>query len=288
MSAYWVWATSGIGKKSIYHPEVKIEMVLSGTIVIEIEGTQKTFSAGDIYIIPPNTVYRRVQYSKDIKLRNVIFLPMAIAPTPEHFFYREFVEPLMEQRLIFPPLLQPGHPAYDTVREQILLLDDCKIYTSNYKAKRYALLIHICTALLPYCQVIDSVRPVPNVPNDTIRNCMRFIHNHYFQKITLQRLADFCHLNPRYLCELFKSYTGQTIFAYITHYRIEAATELLQREDLPVSKIAELVGFRSESLFYEKFRLITGTTPTPTAKTMPTQKSKNAPDRNFPVRCIAA
>ena len=261
MSAYWVWASSGIGKKSIYHPEVKIEMVLSGTIVIEIEGTQKTFSTGDIYIIPPNTVYRRVQYSKDIKLRNVIFLPMAIAPTPEHFFYREFVEPLMEQRLIFPPLLQPGHPAYDTVREQILSLDDCKIYTSNYKAKRYALLIHICTALLPYCQVIDSVRPVPNVPNDTIRNCMRFIHNHYFQKITLQRLADFCHLNPHYLCELFKSYTGQTIFAYITHYRIEAATELLQREDLPVSKIAELVGFRSESLFYEKFRLITGTTP---------------------------
>ena len=261
MSAYWVWATSGIGKKRIYHPEVKIEMVLSGTITIEIEGTQKTFSAGDIHILPPNTVYRRVHYSKDIKLRNVIFLPMAIAPTPEHFFYKEFVEPLMEQRLIFPPLLQPGHPAYDTVREQILSLDDCKIYTSNYKAKRYALLIHICTALLPYCQVIDSVKPVPNVPNETIRNCMRFIHNHYFQKITLQRLADFCHLNPRYLCELFKSYTGQTIFEYITRYRIEAAAELLQREDLPISKVSELVGFHSESLFYEKFRKIMGTTP---------------------------
>lgn len=261
MSAYWVWATSGIGKKRIYHPEVKIEMVLSGTTVLEIEGTQKTFSTGDIYIISPNTVYRRVHYSKDIKLRNVIFLPMAIAPTPEHFFYREFVEPLMEQRLIFPPLLQPGHPAYDTVREQILSLDDCKIYTSNYKAKRYALLIHICTALLPYCQVIDSVKPVPNVPNETIRNCMRFIHNHYFQKITLQRLADFCHLNPRYLCELFKSYTGQTIFEYITRYRIEAAAELLQREDLPISKVSELVGFHSESLFYEKFRKIMGTTP---------------------------
>jgi len=261
MSAYWVWATSGIGKKSVYHPETKIEMVISGSITMEIEGVRQLFSQGDIYIIPPNTVYRRISYSKDVNLRNVVFLPAAIAPTPEHFFYREFVEPLMEQRLIFPPLLQPGHPAYDTVREQILSLDDCKIYTSNYKAKRYALLIHICTALLPYCQVIDSVKPVPNVPNETVRNCMRFIHNHYYQKITLQRIANICHLNSHYLCDLFKSYMGQTIFEYLARYRIEAAAELLKKEDLPVSRVAEMVGFCSESLFYQKFKAFTGTTP---------------------------
>ena len=261
MSAYWIWAKAGIGKKSVYHPETKIEMVISGTITIEIEGVQKVFSEGDIYIIPSNTVHRRVCYSEDIKLRNVIFLPMAIAPTPEHFFYKEFVEPLMEQRLILPDYLQPGHPAYDTVREQILSLDDCKIYTSNYKAKRYALLIQICAALLPHCQVIDSSKPVPNIPNDTIRNCMRYIHNHYQQKITLTRLATFCHLNSHYLCELFKEYTGQTIFEYLSRYRIEAAAELLQREDLPVSRVAELSGFRSESLFYQKFKEFTGMTP---------------------------
>ena len=261
MSAYWVWATSGMGKRSVYHPEIKIELVISGTITMEIDGIQNDFSQGDIYIIPPNTAYRRVRYSKDIRLRNVVFLPMAIAPTPEHFFYREFVGPLIEQRLRLPSCLQSGHPAYDTVREQILSLDDCKIYTSNYKAKRYALLIHICTALLPYCQIIDDMKPIPNVPNETIRNCMRFIHNHYYEKITLQRLADFCHLNPHYLCDLFKEYTGQTVVAYLTRYRIEAAAELLLREDLPVSQIAELTGFRSESLFYQKFKEFTGMTP---------------------------
>ncbi len=261
MSAYWVWPAAGMGKRSFYHPETKIEMVIRGSITMEIGDTQRAFNEGDIYIVPPNVVQKRICYSADVKLRNVIFLPMAIAPTPEHFFYREFAEPLMEQRLIFPPLIQPGHPAYDTVREQILSLDDCKIYTSNYKAKRYALLINICAALLPYCQVIDNTRPVPKVPNDTVRNCMRFIHNHYYQKITLDRLAAFCHLNSHYLCELFKNYTGQTVFEYLTRYRIEAAAELLQKEDLPVSKVAELVGFHSESLFYQKFKALTGMTP---------------------------
>ena len=54
---------------------------------------------------------------------------------------------------------------------------------------------------------------------------------------------------------------GQTIFEYLARYRIEAAAELLKKEDLPVSRVAEMVGFRSESLFYQKFKEHTGMTP---------------------------
>lgn len=261
MAAYWSKATWGITHKSVYHPEIKIVMVIAGAITTEIDGVQRLYLPGDIYIIPSNTVYRHISYSEDTVLHFIVFLPMAVAPSPEHFFYREFVKPLEEQRLILPQLLQPDHPAYEHIRQQFLISQACKIHTENYRAIRYALLVQICTALLPYCQVINGGNALPYMPNDSIRLCIRYIHNHYPKKLTLQNLANYCHLNPHYLCELFKSCTGQTIFDYITHYRIEAAADLLQREELPISKVAELVGFRSESLFYEKFRKIMGTTP---------------------------
>ena len=182
---------------------------------------------------------------------------MAVAPTTEHFFYREFVKPLEEERLI----LQPGHPVYAHILEQFRVSEACKPQTENYKCIRYALLVQICTALLPYCKKTDIENTVPHVTNEYVQLCMRYIRNHYLSKITLQNLADYCHLNPHYLCELFKSCTGQTITEYITRYRIEAAAQLIRSEDLPVGIVAELVGFRSESLFYEKFRKIMGTTP---------------------------
>ena len=73
--------------------------------------------------------------------------------------------------------------------------------------------------------------------------------------------SELCGVSESCFRRLFKEYTGQTVVAYLTRYRIEAAAELLLREDLPVSQIAELTGFRSESLFYQKFKEFTGMTP---------------------------
>ena len=126
--------------------------------------------------------------------------------------------------------------------------------------------MNICFVLMPHCQLISQDRPPATPGNETVRQCMLYIHNHLSHKLTLETLGQHCHVHPNYLCALFKDYTGQTVFEYLARYRIETAAQLLRNEELSAGKVAELVGFRSESLFFRKFKAITGLTPKAYAK----------------------
>ena len=244
-----------------YHPETELVHVIHGHIVTQLDGESKTFRSGDIFLIPSNTVHGYQFISEDAIFCSLTFSPAAIAMQPDHFFQKSFVTPLAEGRLQMPPLLQPGHPAYNVVQAHFETLKNCRIYSRDYQAHRFSGLMGICTALLPYCTVISDTLPAADTDNETIRLCMRYLHNRHREQITLEMLADYCHLHPNYLCALFKKHTGQTIFEYLARYRVETAAQLLKNEDISMSKVAELVGFRSESLFYQNFKKYLGVTP---------------------------
>lgn len=48
---------------------------------------------------------------------------------------------------------------------------------------------------------------------------------------------------------------------YQAKARVDAAVILLKNEELPMSRIAELAGFRSESVFYQRFKEQLGVSP---------------------------
>ena len=249
-----------------YHPEPEIVRILTGHVVIQLSGEPHTFREGDIFIIPSNTVHCYRYVSEDVKFCSLIFSPNAIAMQPTHFFQNAFVQPLADGRLQLPPLLQPGHPAYEAVCSQFDILKQCRMFTKNYQIHRFSALMAICAALYPHCTLTTGNQNISDPGNDAVRLCMRYIHNQLADKITLEILGQHCHLHPNYLCTLFKNYTGQTIFDYLTRYRIETAAQLLKNHELSAGKVGELVGFRSESLFYRTFKKVMGVTPKAYAK----------------------
>ena len=253
--------------KSEQHPDIEIAMQVAGTTVGEIQGQVVTYSEGDIWIIPSETQHRRISVSDDAVIHRIIFSAEAIQMQPNHFFQKGFVAPLLEGRLELPRSLKPGHPSYAAVRDALMDLDKCRIYEKNYKQNRLLVLMQICLAIMPYCKIKEDIAPaISDLSHDGVKLCMRYIHNHYAQKITLDEIAQYCHLHPNRLCAVFKKHTGQSVFDYLNKIRIETAAGLLQREDLPVSKVAELVGFRTECLFYKKFKQVMGVTPKNYAK----------------------
>lgn len=244
-----------------YHPEPEIVLLSQGSMTMQIGGETKIFSGGDIFIIPPNTVHLRTHYSEDAKIWTIVFSAEAIRMSPEHFFQKEFVQPLSEGRLEMPTLLQPGHPAYDEMHGLMSQLDRCLIAQENYRHQRLRILMSICLALLPHCRILSQVRPGSDPGHETVKLCMDFMLDHITEKLTLETIADHCHLHPNYLCALFKQYTGETVFEFRNRIRVEMAENLLRREEISVCKVAERTGFRNECQFYQKFKHYTGLTP---------------------------
>jgi len=114
-----------------------------------------------------------------------------------------------------------------------------------------------------YRTYVDEVNKVKkkNTHSKAVMLCLNYIDSHFNEKITVEELAEYVKLNPRYLTVLFKKEIGKTITEYITTMRVEVAQSLLARTEYTYAQIAYSLAFCSQSHFSKVFREHTGYTP---------------------------
>ncbi|RTE11266.1 response regulator transcription factor [Paenibacillus whitsoniae] len=88
-----------------------------------------------------------------------------------------------------------------------------------------------------------------------------YITSHIDQPLSRQYIADYIGLSPDYLVKLFKKETAISISDYITQERIRISKELLAHSDLPVSSIAQAVGYSNFAYFSTTFKKEVSMTP---------------------------
>ncbi len=81
-----------------------------------------------------------------------------------------------------------------------------------------------------------------------------YIHQHYFEKISLKQLASLEHFNATYYCEWFNKKMGVSPHTYIQNIRLKKARELLRETDLSVMEIAHRVGYEQQSSLTRLFK----------------------------------
>jgi AraC-like DNA-binding protein len=60
---------------------------------------------------------------------------------------------------------------------------------------------------------------------------------------------------------IFKELNGMSIYAFLTHQRIERAKELLSNHDYSIDQVARKVGYDRVSSFSRRFKQATGISP---------------------------
>jgi AraC-like DNA-binding protein len=68
-------------------------------------------------------------------------------------------------------------------------------------------------------------------------------------------------LSEFHFARLFKAATGDSPYQFVTRMRMERAKELLRKTRLPISQIAERVGFTKPNHFSARFRSVLGCPP---------------------------
>lgn len=97
--------------------------------------------------------------------------------------------------------------------------------------------------------------------NTAILNAKKYIDENYSQNLTLETIAEHCHLSPIYFHKKFVSLVGMTPHKYILMRRINTSKRLLLASDFSLAKIAFDCGFTSQSYFSYIFKKETGTSP---------------------------
>ena len=81
------------------------------------------------------------------------------------------------------------------------------------------------------------------------------------EDLSLSAVCGVLGISPSYLSHLFTKGLGVTFTEYLARLRVDAAKILLRTTDLPVSEIAERVGYRDPNYFIRSFKKIVGMTP---------------------------
>ena len=110
---------------------------------------------------------------------------------------------------------------------------------------------------------IPEAAPAAAVSRDalaqrTVEEIRCYIRNNYARPRTVQQIAGAVHLSTAYACTLYKRITGSTILQFLTEIRMDAALRLLNESDLPVSIIAQRVGYQDFRYFKQLFQKHTG------------------------------
>lgn len=94
-----------------------------------------------------------------------------------------------------------------------------------------------------------------------IEGIIEYIEGHYGADLSLEKLASLGGMNKYRFCRAFKKQTGKSYTSYLNSVRIRNSLELLQKTDLPITNIANAVGYSCLTYFERVFKTQTGMTP---------------------------
>jgi AraC family transcriptional regulator, transcriptional activator of pobA len=97
--------------------------------------------------------------------------------------------------------------------------------------------------------------------NYNLTALLDYLREHYHDEISVNVASKMANLSPNHFCKVFKKVTSKTLIEYIHLLRINEAEKMLIETDLPVTEIAEKVGFGSTTYFGRVFKKIKNTSP---------------------------
>jgi AraC family transcriptional regulator len=125
-----------------------------------------------------------------------------------------------------------------------------------------SLLNAACARILHrYAEVRYRLSGPPRLTDDQLRRAIDYIHDHIGEALDLYSISRAAGLSAFHFARLFKAATGDSPFQFVTRTRMERAKELLRKTRLPISDIAERVGYQQPSHFSARFRSLLGCRP---------------------------
>ena len=94
----------------------------------------------------------------------------------------------------------------------------------------------------------------PHAHAETINVIQRYIHEHLYEDISLDQVAELVSFSPSYISKLFTEVLHTPFIEYLSRARLELAAELLRDGQESVTRIAERAGYSNVQYFCTKFK----------------------------------
>lgn len=237
-----------------WHDEIEILYIEKGTLHLNLNSRMYVLKEGTICFL--NSLYIHSMFPEDTATHYYAYVfPMEyLSFEKQDYLQRTLITLLIQHNLLFPFTINPETSHYQALRENILNLIELDIKRDlGYQLHCKSALLNII-AILYANDLFEMPTLIPI--SEKYKKIITYIENHYNQPITLEDIAEFCNVSPKYFCRYFKNNFGKTFIDYLNHLRIEKACIQLAETSNSITKIALDNGFHNVSYFNKCFKSI--------------------------------
>jgi AraC-like DNA-binding protein len=229
-------------------------------MVIWWEGTITRCPAGSVLVIPPGTRYLPHAVVPDVpqQAHSVVWLALHRGCAIVHMCSLEGDAHHLGEYYSFTDA-QVTNQARSMAQE---LAERSAHYTTAIRGGLLCLLTWLLRAPVHRISRLhgSDQEPQQNAQDSFNDRVESYLLSHYHRPLSLGQVAESVGCSPAYLCRRFRELTGQTPFQFLRDVRIEAAKRLL-RSEVPIARVAEMVGFEDPLYFSKVFSNQVGESP---------------------------
>lgn len=249
-----------------WHPELEFTLILKGSLFYQVNDRTYELRTGDGIFANSGALHSAWQTNGN----RCTYVPITIDPaliysSEQDAIYQKYIDRLVHDEHFASLYLNQELPRHQKI---LGLLADCHQNFSE-AASGFELRIKSNLYLLweeLFLEYEDFSKFQQYGPSDVwqtqyVKTALRFIKEHYQEKITLSDIAKCCGLSREELCRKFRKSTRQSPIEFLMHYRIRRSLKLLMDSNHNITQVAINSGFQSPSYYSELFRHYMGMTP---------------------------
>lgn len=248
-----------------WHDELEVIVVEKGSLTVKIASAQRELSEGCGCFINAGALHAMEKKAGACALeRCIVFHPRLVGGNADSVFWQKYVGPLILDRS-FPGLfLDPSVSWQREILSHIRAAWEFCAGEEGFYEMSARNELSSCIGILRQRQPLARKDVSQKALRQTgrMKVMLAFLQERFDEALTVSRIAASASVSESECLRCFRQTVGIAPIAYLKHYRLQRAAELLQGTDLPVAAVASRCGFLEMSYFSREFRKMYGAAPT--------------------------
>lgn len=245
-----------------WHDEMELIYIKKGKGIVHVDFRIYNVCGPSMVLILPGQLHSIEQYEHEsMEYENIIFHPGMLIPKSIDSCSLEYIKPLLRGQITVPTVFTPVYPYYEDVIAPIDACDEIsKTKPQGYELFIKSMLFQFFFVLNNRCR--NLTQPPKNRKTlDKMKVIIKYVENHYAEKITIAEIADVVGFSESHFMRYFKDIMNTSFIEYLKDYRLAMAARLLQASEDSILEVSQEVGFENLSYFNRAFKKKYGVTP---------------------------
>ncbi len=245
-----------------WHSEFELNRILRGAGEFICGDERFSAKEGDFLLIPPNMLHAAYPSEHhELVYQVLVFHPAMIGATSNDRCTIECIRPIINGSVQTSNAIGSDSQKCAEIKETINNIFSCVF--GNLPQLDLLLKSELLRLFWLLDQTSGTITHDTNTISysEIVRPALEYMIDNLHENISINRLADLCHLSKSYFMSCFKKAVGLGAIEHLTHLRINAACDALSDTGKMISEIAFTCGYSNLSNFNRQFKQIMGCSP---------------------------